>query len=106
MPWGIYNRNATEPVDPRELEEGDVLLAWGPEPSTLGRTTLVRYCHWATPAAADRLLAGLALEPVASFRADGRAGDLNLYLLSRRGEPDQRPAEAGPAGRRPRRARS
>jgi SAM-dependent methyltransferase len=82
--WQTYNRSASEPIDTDDLEPGDVLLAWGEAPTTPGRTPPVRYCHWAPPEEADRLLAGLPLEPVASFLADGKAGDLNLYRLMRR----------------------
>ena len=87
VPWPVYNRTASEPIDPRELEEGDVLLAWGQEPPTPGQTPLVRYCHWTSPSEADRLLADLPLEPVAGFLADGKAGDLNLYRLLQRRSP-------------------
>ena len=81
VPWATWNRSAAEPIDGRELEEGDVLLAWGEAPSTPGLLPPVRYCHWAPPEEVDRLLAGLPCEPVASFRADGKAGDLNLYRV-------------------------
>lgn len=95
VPWAIYNRSAAEPIDTRDLEARDVLLAWGEPPSTHGPVPPVRYCHWAPPEEADRLLAGLPLEPVASFRADGKAGDLNLYrLLARARAGRQRLATA------------
>ncbi len=84
VPWPVYNRVADEPVDSEDLGEGDVLLAWGQEPGSPGSLPAVRYCHWAPPEEAERLLAGLPLDPVASFRADGRSGDLNLYRLLRR----------------------
>ena len=82
--WSTYNRGADEPIDSRDLEEGDVLLAWGQEPAGHDRLPPVRYCHWAPPEEAERLLAEAPLEPLASFRADGKAGDLNLYRLLRR----------------------
>lgn len=81
VPWATYNRAAGEPIDTRDLEEGDVLLAWGEPLSSHGLLPPVRYCHWAPPAEVDRLLAGLPLASLASFRADGKAGDLNLYRL-------------------------
>lgn len=82
--WEVYNRAAAEPIDTSELEEGDVLLAWGPETARRGRAPLVRYCHWARPAEADRLLVGLPLATAGGFSSDGRSGDLNLYRLLRR----------------------
>ena len=83
VPWEAYNELAAEPIDCSDLEEGDVLLAWGPRLAALGRLPPVRYCHYAPPEEADRLLADLPLEPVASFRSDGKAGDLNLYRVLR-----------------------
>ncbi|MFQ5349202.1 MAG: class I SAM-dependent DNA methyltransferase [Thermoanaerobaculia bacterium] len=79
MPWELYNRTATEPIDPREVEEGDTLLTWGE--AAADRPQPVRYCHWTTPAEAERLLSDLPLDPVIAFRADGEGGDLNLYRL-------------------------
>ena len=84
VPWEKHNRSASTPVDTGELEEGDLLLAWGDAPGDPSGPPPVRYCHWTPPAEADRLLAGLPLEPVATFRADGKAGDLNLYRILRR----------------------
>ena len=84
MPWREYTRGAAEPVNVRELEEGDFLLAWGDMPVAAGGGSTVRYCHWAPPEEVDRLLADSSLEPVASFRADGKGGDLNLYRILRR----------------------
>ena len=85
VPWSVYNGTASEPIDARELEEGDLLLAWGERPATHGRTPPVRYCHWAPPEEVDRLLSSLPVERLDSFRADGKGGDLNLYCLLRRG---------------------
>lgn len=84
LPWRDYNLAAAEPIETRDLEDGDVLLAWGEVATTKSGVPVVRYCHWCPPDEADRLLAGLPLGPVASFRADGKAGDLNLYRLLRR----------------------
>ncbi len=81
--WAEHNRTAAEPIDEGDLEPGDTLLAWGDRLPSGGRRP-VRYCHWTTPAEADRLLVGLPLSPVASFRADGASGRLNLYHLLRR----------------------
>jgi SAM-dependent methyltransferase len=84
VPWVTYNRSVAEPVDTGDLEKGDFLLAWGEASPTDGLLPTVRYCHWAPPEEVDRLLATLPLEPMASFRADGKAGDLNLYRVLRR----------------------
>ena len=84
VPWSVYNATASEPIDTGELEERDVLLAWGEQPTTRGRPPTVRYCHWTAPAEAERLVAGLRMDPVVAFAADGATGDLNLYYLVRR----------------------
>jgi hypothetical protein len=76
MDWEGYNRSATEPIDPADLEPGDYLLRWG--------ETACRYCHFADPSEAARLVESLQLENVESFRADGASGDLNLYYLLRK----------------------
>ena len=90
VPWATYNQSAGEPIDTRDVEEGDLLLAWGETPGTHGRPPPVRYCHWAPPEEAERLLAGLPLAPLTSFRADGKAGDLNLYRVLRAGSRGRR----------------
>jgi len=73
MDWEEYNRSASESIDPAELEPGDYLLRWG--------ETACRYCHFADPSEAARLVESVNLEVVESFRADGAGGDLNLYYL-------------------------
>jgi SAM-dependent methyltransferase len=70
-------------VDPDQLEPGDRLLRWGESKPAAG-TQAMRYCHYADPAEAERLTAGLPAEIVDSFRADGRSGTLNLYRVLRR----------------------
>lgn len=76
--WEEYNRGAARPVDPARLEPGDQLLRWG-ERESGG----VRYCHFADDAETDRLGAGLGLEQLVAYCADGRNGDLNRYLVLR-----------------------
>lgn len=73
---------AVEEIEPGELEEGDYLLPWG-EIDGDGASEGLRYCHHVDAAEAARLLAGLGLEHVDSFLADGASGDLNLYYLLR-----------------------
>ncbi len=84
VPWAAYNRTVSQPIDPIQLDEHDVLLAWGDaetDPLAAGR---VRYCHWTTPAEAEALGRATALDPADRFRADGDTGDLNLYYLLQR----------------------
>ncbi len=76
--WEEYNRGAARPVDPARLEPGDRLLRWG-ERESGG----VRYCHFADDTETDRLAAGLGLERLAAYCADGRNGDRNRYLVLR-----------------------
>jgi SAM-dependent methyltransferase len=75
--WEAHNRKGEIPVEPADLEPGDVLLAWG-------EGGAYRFCHFVEPEEADRLVAATGLEAVASYRADGRSGDLNLYFVLRR----------------------
>jgi SAM-dependent methyltransferase len=81
VPWEEYNRTAEQPIDTSDLEPGDRLLTWGPNPVDDSRTAVVRYCCWTPPEEADRLLDRLPLEVVAQYSADGRDGDQNLYRL-------------------------
>jgi len=76
MDWEEYNRSASEPIDPANLEPGDYLLRW--------EETACRYCHYADPSEAAKLVESLNLEVVESFSADGAGGDLNLYYLLRK----------------------
>ncbi len=64
--------------DPDDLEEGDYLLPWGADGKAL------RYCHQVDEDEAERLLAGLPLDIRAAYRADGREGRLNKYVLLRK----------------------
>jgi SAM-dependent methyltransferase len=80
--WEEYNRTAPEPIDISDLEPGDTLLAWGEE-SPGQRPLPVRYCCWTPPPEVDHLLAGLPLEAVSTFSADGSGNDLNHYRLLR-----------------------
>lgn len=79
IPWEQYNREAPEPIDLAQLEEGDHLLPWGSP--TQGR---VRFCHFSDGPAMEALLAESGLERVAAYAADGREGDLNRYYVLRR----------------------
>jgi SAM-dependent methyltransferase len=61
-----------------DVESGDYLLAWGE--GAAGR----RYCAFIGQEELAALAAGAGLEPMASFRSDGREGDLNLYGVYRK----------------------
>jgi SAM-dependent methyltransferase len=70
-------------VDPTDLEPGDALLSFA------GDARVPRYCHFVDDAEAERLVAALAppggaVELLERFRADGREGELNEYVLVRR----------------------
>jgi len=65
-------------IDPGDLEPGDTLLSFA------GDASVPRYCHHIDEGEAERLLAGLPLEPLESFLADGPRGDLNDYRLLRK----------------------
>lgn len=86
LPWEEYNARARRPVDADQLEPGDSLVRWGTETST------PRYCHFANETEAQHLIerteeTDANLRLVRRFRADGRSGDLNDYLLFRRADP-------------------
>jgi SAM-dependent methyltransferase len=99
IPWSAYNRHAEDQIEERQLEPGDVLLAWGDGAAEPGGGDAVpgpcRYCHFATPSEADSLVADLDLEIVDRFAADGRSGDLNLYFVLRRDRNSSTPIVSG-----------
>lgn len=66
-------------IDLADLEDGDHLLRFGDDPSAPPR-----YCHQLSQREFESWPEALGLEPVADFRADGSAGDLNRYWLLRR----------------------
>lgn len=78
--WSVYNESAAEPVDEADLEPGDRLLAWGGLPAD-GSPAPVRYCHEASDEEIASAVRAAGLRTVERFAADGREGDLNLYLL-------------------------
>jgi SAM-dependent methyltransferase len=91
LSWQSYNETASAKIDLAQLEPGDQLLRWGGRKPAAGRAAPVRYCHLADEAEVGRLLAavgrgasGLCLGD--RYRADGRSGDLNQYLLLRRSD--------------------
>lgn len=68
LPWSL-----APDVQETDLEPGDHLLRFGDQ----GR----RYCHHSDEAERRRLLDGLDLCVLDRYRADGREGDLNDYVL-------------------------
>ena len=63
-----------------ELEEGDYLLGWNDVPG------VYRYCHSFDDSEIESLIAGVASNVRLDdrFKADGRSGDSNEYLVFRR----------------------
>lgn len=76
---GGFERRAAPLVDPADFEPGDRLLGWQGKPGAY------RYCHSFSDADVDALVAVVAgrAELAARFRADGRTGDANEYLVFR-----------------------
>ena len=62
------------------LEQGDCILGWNDQSGAY------RYCHSFDDAEVDRLSAGISdiVSLAARYRADGRTGALNEYLVFRR----------------------
>ena len=81
LSWDELDRDRATPVDPAELEDGDRLLLWGERGK---EAPAVRYCHHASLEEVTRLMTGLPADPLETFRADGRSGRLNLYVMVRR----------------------
>lgn len=72
-----YNRSATEPIDPAQLEPGDSLLRWG------AQTETPRYCHFPDDAELAALIAATGLTICERYRADGHLNRMNEYVVLR-----------------------
>ncbi len=68
--------SAAGALDPDDLEPGDHLLRWGGDPARY------RYCHHASAAEQNALLAAAALHPLERFDADGAGGRMNHYVIA------------------------
>jgi SAM-dependent methyltransferase len=85
VPWSAAADRFAPPLDPASLEPGDHLLGFADQPGAL------RYAHHCDEAELDALAAAAApLRPLPRFSADGRSGDLNLYLVLVRDAVDER----------------
>jgi hypothetical protein len=65
---------------PESLDEGDYLRGWQGKPGAY------RYCHSFSDTQIDHLVAAVGKEarPVARFKADGKSGRLNAYVVFKR----------------------
>jgi tRNA (uracil-5-)-methyltransferase TRM9 len=91
MAWQCYNETAAAPIDISQLETGDHLLRWGEQKPSDDGCPPVRYCHLADELEIEQLLVALrgsspGLRVSSRYRADGKSGDLNSYLLLRRSD--------------------
>lgn len=75
VPWSVLD------IDEQELEPGDYLLDW-----QRGGTGL-RYCHLIDEDELAALAAAAGLVVTATYYADGRQGDLNLFAILSVREP-------------------
>ncbi|HKA14540.1 MAG TPA: class I SAM-dependent methyltransferase [Myxococcota bacterium] len=75
--WNTYSSRARMPIDCSQLEPGDHLIPWGPSEQP------VRYFHAFDEAELANCLEGLPLVAERRYRADGRAGDQNEYVVLR-----------------------
>jgi SAM-dependent methyltransferase len=72
--WAHYNESADDPIDERQLDEGDYLLRFGSSP-------LPRYCHFASKDELRDLFTGCAVTWLDEFGDDGKSHDLNQYAV-------------------------
>jgi SAM-dependent methyltransferase len=77
LDWETFNTKSDRPLDLDQLERNDFLLGWKNDPEA------VRYCHAFDDQERDALIQQCGILPFHTFRADGKSGDLNEYLLFR-----------------------
>ena len=71
VPWQVIG------VSPTDLEPGDYLVDWRRGGQGL------RYCHWVSEQELGELLEAAGLSLQATYYADGREGNLNLFGIAR-----------------------
>ncbi len=77
--WNSYSSRARMPIDCSQLEPGDHLIPWG------NGDDLVRYFHAFDDTELASCIQGLPLVAEQRYRADGRSGDQNEYVVFRTG---------------------
>jgi SAM-dependent methyltransferase len=82
--WADLGPVLGEAIDPDRLEAGDTLLRFGSDPDLPPR-----YCHQVADAELDALEedlagAGISMEALADYHADGSEANLNRYRVLRR----------------------
>jgi SAM-dependent methyltransferase len=82
--WRFYEfeRFQARTVPPPEgisLEAGDYLINWGN--SVAQQNDPLRYYHYVDDAESVELIAATGLELIATYRADGRTGNMNNYII-------------------------
>ena len=75
--WNSYSSRTRMPIDCSQLEPGDHLIPWGEGDET------VRYFHALDESELASATSGLPLVLDQRYRADGRTGDQNEYLVFR-----------------------
>lgn len=74
LPWSSYDGHLARPIEPAELEDGDLLLTWAGDRET------PRYCHLIDDGEASGLVESSGLTLLDRFVADGK-GSENTYLI-------------------------
>ena len=82
--WGEVDEREDGAIDAAKLDAGDFLLRFGSDPALPPR-----YCHQVADAEMDEIgeriaVAGIEMDDLDDYRADGRDGDLNRYRVFRR----------------------
>jgi SAM-dependent methyltransferase len=76
--WNTYSSRARMPIDCSQLEPGDLLIPWGD-----ANSDVVRYFHSFDESELATWTDGLPLVLDQRYRADGRTGEQNEYLVFR-----------------------